>query len=337
VDTIRRVEMLVLAFGLHFLVWGLLGARTGLVEWHPTLANYDGFGPLMVIGGGLCSFLILATKQRWLRYVLGFTVALCVVGTVASFARGAFLAAVAVAGVVWLRSPNKGRMAAGMLGAGVVLAVAAAVLYGDAYWNEMQTILEGTEEQTGEDRWIMWGAAFRVWFTHPILGVGIENVGAFAAEYFQPGDLAGVYGDNPSMLWGREPHNIYIQMLAEQGIVGVVAFGWLFRDAWRRNAELRAPAAVQAWQQAGGRLRLDTVALGMEAALVGALSAGVFYPILPYHWLWTLLALNLVVHRTFVMTVRGGGPPADHPGIRRPRRAAVATPGPSSPPLAPPV
>ena len=296
VDTARRAELLLLAYGLQFVWWGLWGSLTGLVYWHPALANFDGFGAWMVIGGGLCSFLILASDNKWLRRALMLAVALCAVGVVASFARGAFLAAVAVLGVVWLRSPRKGRALAWGLACAALFATAASVLYGEAYWAEMATIFEGTSEETGEDRWVMWRAAWEIFLARPILGAGPENWGVFAATYFRPGDVGSVYAFNPSMLYGRQLHSSYFQTLAELGILGIMTFGWIFWDFWRRNAFLRSARAAEVWKEMGGRLALRPVALGLEAALVGWMAVAAFYSLSGTHWFYTILGLNLLLH-----------------------------------------
>jgi len=296
VDSARRAEQLVLAYGLQFIWWGVWGSTTGLVFWHPALANLDGFGAWMVIGGGLCSFLILASDNKWLRRALMLAVALCAVGVVASFARGAFLAAVAVLGVVWLRSPRKGRAFGWGLTCAALFATAASVLYGDAYWAEMATIFQGTSEETGEDRWVMWQAAWEIFLARPILGAGPENWGVYAATYFRPGDVGGVYAFNPGMLYGRQLHSSYFQTLAELGILGVMSLAWIFWDFWRRNAALRSARAAEVWKALGGRLALRPIALGLEAALVGWMAVAAFYSLAGTHWLYTILALNLLIH-----------------------------------------
>ncbi|MGE3595685.1 MAG: O-antigen ligase family protein [Dehalococcoidia bacterium] len=297
-DRARRAEMLLYLYGLQFLWYGLWGfTGPGYVPWQTVLSNYDGYGSWMVIGGGFCSFLVLASDDKWLRRLMLITVPLCVVGMVASFARGAFLSALLMLVLVWIRSPNKGKMFAGVVFGGLLLVVAANLLFGEAYWTEMSTILEGTEEATGDERMENWKAAFRVFLAHPVLGAGAGNWSIFGATIFRPGEYSTVWGPNPAlMLWGTQTHNTYVQILAEHGIVGSVLFVWILIDFWRRNVVLRTPWAAERWRAIGGRLKLSAVALGIEAAMVGWMTASMLYSMAGTHWFYTIAALNLTLH-----------------------------------------
>jgi hypothetical protein len=297
VDSARRAELLLKLYGIQFVWWGLWGVRSGQAPWHPLWANYDGFASLMVIGIGICSFLTLASENPRFRRAMMIAVGLAVIGVVASFARGAAFAGVAVFGVVWLRSPRKGRaLAAGVICVGLVIA-AASLLHGGAYWAELESsFTQGTSEGTGGERWVMWTAAFRVFLQHPVFGVGPSNWGVFASEFFHPGDLPDPFALNPGRLYGRNTHNYHVQVLAEQGVVGMLAYLWMFVDFWRRNAVLRTAAAAQRWKALGGSLHLRPVALGLEAALVGWIAAAGVYAVGGSHLLFSIIALNLLLH-----------------------------------------
>lgn len=316
--TARQVEWIVLLYGVQFTLWGLLGARSGLVRWNPVLANYDGYGAWMVAGGGLCAFLALATDNKRLRRVLVVTVALCAIGVVSSFARGAFISAVAVAGIVWLRSPYKLRATGYAVACLVVFVAASTVLFGAEYWEEMATIAQGTEEETGEDRWVMWQAGFKVFLENPIVGAGPGNWGVYAATNFQPGDVGGVYANNPGMLYGRSLHSSYVKVLSEEGTLGVLVFIWILVDFWRRNAVLRSKTAAATWKEMGGQLDLKAVGLGIEAAMVGWMGAAAFYSLAGSHWLYTILGLNVMLHAMVTREMRrkrgpGRRPVSHHP------------------------
>jgi O-antigen ligase len=143
----------------------------------------------------------------------------------------------------------------------------------------------------------MWGAAIHVWTSHPIFGVGLSNWGVVAAETFRPGEIGGFYSLNPARLWGIEAHNTYVEVLAEQGVVGLAAFAWVFVDFWRRNTVLRSPTAQHRWAALGGRMQLGYVALGLEAGLIGWMAAAALYSTAGQHWMFTILGLNLLLHR----------------------------------------
>ena len=283
IDSARRAELLIRGYAYQFLIWGVLGASTGAVVWHTTLSNFDGFGSFMVIG--------------------------------------AALAAVLIAGVVWYRSPRKGLVIGAALLCGLVIAATSTILHGDEYWAELATIAQGTEEATGEDRWEMWKAAWKVFLQHPILGVGAKNWGVFASTYFQPGQLGGDYAENPGMLYNKNLHSSYFQILSEHGLAGVLAFIWIVWDFCRRNLQLRTAAAGERWARMGGTLRLKSLAFGLEAAFIGWLASASLYSQNGAHWFYSILAMNLVVHRLVMSQARNEARLKIRGGDGRPGRA----------------
>jgi putative inorganic carbon (HCO3(-)) transporter len=91
-----------------------------------------------------------------------------------------------------------------------------------------------TEHYVGSDavsRLLLYGAAWNLFMHSPVMGVGWGN-------------FMGLYGSDLSsfsswLLPGvSEPHNIYLKLLAETGLVGLVAFLYLVvqsgRQAWRQ-------------------------------------------------------------------------------------------------------
>ena len=254
VNGARRTEQLFLMYGLAFLWFGLWGARTGFIRWHHVLSNQDGFGAFMVLGLGFCSFMAMAAEKGRFRHLMRLAAAVAIVGVVASFARGAFLAAIAVFGVVFLRSNRKGMTLLAGLAAVVLIIAAAEIIHPGMFWLEMQSAFsEGTEEGTGEDRWELWMAAVEVFWQRPIFGVGFSNFGPFAASYFAEGDVGGRYSLNVGGLYNRSLHSLYFQTLSETGIVGSGAFIWILVDFWRRNKVLRTAAAQEYWRRLGAR------------------------------------------------------------------------------------
>lgn len=301
VDSVRRAERLFLLYGISFLWWGVWGAWRGSVPWHYSLFNTDGFGALMVSGVGMSAFLTAAApKKSTFRRTMAVATSLCMIGVVASFARGAFLAAVAVAVLIWLRSKRKWRGLLIGVGGAILVIGAANILHPGEFWVEIESAFShGTDEGTNQDRWILWGAAWDIFKERPWFGVGPRNFGPFASQFFEVGDLPeGGYGytNNPGMLYNRSLHNIYIQILCEQGIVGTLAFLLILVHFWRRNAALRSEDASRLWRGMGGRLQLRALASGLEAGMVGFLVPSVFYGLITVHWFYTMIALNLLLH-----------------------------------------
>ena len=300
VDSARRAELLLRIYGLHFLWWAVWAGPKAVIGWHHSLDNHDAIGAFMVGGLSMSFFLFMAappgTKFRKAMLVSSF---LCVMVVVASYARGAFLAAVAVYGIMWLRSPRKGLTLMAGVGMALVVVVAAVLIFpAGFFYNEiMSAFAEGTTSGTGEDRMVLWTVGWEVFKTHPLFGVGMGNVGAYGSTIFQPGELGADYYFNPGLLYGRALHNIYVTTLAEQGLLGSIAFLWVIADFWRRNRHLRSGKYDAAWNALGGRLSLKQVALGLELGMASVLITAVLYPMLNIHFWFTLLTLNLMLHR----------------------------------------
>ena len=289
----------------QYLWYGLQGVRTGSVWWHSMLANEDAFGPLMVVGIGTCLYVGLATRGR-LRMIGLIGSAICILGLVSSFARGATLSAGIVLAVIWLRSPRKGLMTGVLVGMIAVIFLATQVIFADTsrsdsktgFWNEMMTIGEDVDGAgTGGDRYALWDAALLVFYSHPVLGVGAENFGPAAAELLKVGQVKGMYADNPGMLYQRKLHNAFYQCLSEYGIVGSLLWLVLIGQFLWINARLRSPPFVAAWRMLGGTLDLRYLSLGLEAGAVGFFGCAFFYNLLFELWLFTLLILNMLLYQ----------------------------------------
>lgn len=308
------IPILVIAI-TSFLWFGLQGMAGGKVGWHPVLGNEDGFGPYMLIGASLAYYCGQGSTPRWLKRLCTVTALVCVVGLVASFTRGGTLAAIVVAFILWVRSPQKGRTAVAVIVGSVLLAVAASIIFPDGkFWAEIRSVFEeGTTSGTGSDRWTLWKAAWKVFLANPILGVGPNNFGPFAADFFVYGDVGGDYV-NPKTLYDRNLHSVYFQVLSESGAVGVVAFVFMLFDFWRRGRYLRTKRAGNAWLASGGReVSLRYISLGLELAMIGFLLTGLFYAQLYVHWLYTLIFLNTAIEvrvRAAARTLAGAHQPA---------------------------
>lgn len=301
VDSVRRAEMLIVLYGVQFLWWALWGASTGQVIWHHSLSNFDGFGSFNVGGLAICYFLGLASPKAGLKWLMFATAGLCALGVVASFARGAFLAAVLLFAIILARSPHKGKTLLAGVGGALIMVVAASLLFDDGFfWAEiMSSFSEGTSEGTGEDRWILWSAAWRVFLERPILGAGPRNWGPLASVLFQPGELESMYA-NPGALYDMSLHNLYMTTLSELGAVGIGVLAWILIDFWKRNAALRTEAAQQRWRELGGRLQLRPIAFGLEGSMVAFLANAALYSMMGIHWFFTMLAINVLLHALVV-------------------------------------
>jgi O-antigen ligase len=134
-----------------------------------------------------------------------------VLGLVATFSRGAWLSILAGAGV--LLFARGGGYALRVWAGAVLLAILADVASGGAVTD---TILRTADDWVIDQRAALMLAGVLMFLDHPVLGVG-------------PGGFAGLlerYGAQIPQLWDYlpTPHNAYVQMAAETGMVGLAVF-----------------------------------------------------------------------------------------------------------------
>jgi len=299
VKTPKQAYPILVMLWVRFIWWAIWARGSGQVPWHPSLSNFDGFGGLMVHGAALCFWFALAVPTRRLRILLFALSAYCVLGVVASFARGAFLALIAVAILIWLRSPRKGLTAAGMVLAVVVVGGAAALIVGvspdtgNGFFQEMMSsFTEGTSEGTGGQRWTLWMSAVKVWMEYPIFGVGPNNFGAFASTFFRQGEVTGF--EDPLMFYGFNLHSAYFEILSEMGIVGCIAFAWAMVDFVLKNRALRKPEAAARWAASGmgAKFNLRYLSLALEGAMAATFLGNMVYAAFFESWFIVLWSAN---------------------------------------------
>lgn len=339
-EAMPLVAMVALWQWVWWIGWGLV---PGLVPWHPEFANHDSYGPMMVIGAGVCVYFAQAVRSPWLRRIGYACALLCVGGVVSAFARGAVLTMGLVMALAWVRSPRKGRMTAA-IALMLIVVVAAASLMGNSnrsgdvesgptdFWTEMASSFKGAEDETGSDRMALWSIAWRLYLGSPVLGVGGSNYGPAAATTLRGVEIKGAYAENQLMLYDRALHNSFLQVLCEFGTVGAIVFVWILVDFFRRNRALRKRANAEAWARATmGAVSLPMLSLGIESGMVGYLGTAFFYNQLTTPWLYWLLATNFLLHllatrSAAMLRTAPPGRPVPAPDMR-PAYPALAMPG----------
>jgi O-antigen ligase len=237
---------------------------------------------------GVGYYLLPLQRSGFARLLLLVGMALNVAGVVMSNSRGGFVGLAALGAYMVLAGPKRGRIVAAV----VVAAIGMALLAPPSYWDEVRSIQDASKPgDTGETRMYFWGIAKKMFWDHPLVGVGTGNYGIRAPEY-EDKWRAETTGQH---IWGRAAHSLYYTLLAEQGGIGVVLFGlmllWAFRTFWRLRQGARAPDDPRA-QEAGQMA--SAVMAGMVALLVtGAFLTCIYYPVI-----WVLVGLLASVDAT---------------------------------------
>jgi len=234
----------------HFPRWGTPFHRAALGFGQP-----NGLGLYLVM---LIPFAVqrLAAARGWLRVLAGATLAATALGLVATFSRASWLAL--LAGLAALAFAGRVRLA---LKAGVLLALAALAVELLSGGMLSDTASRTVGDWIVEQRAALLLAGVRMFLAHPLLGLG---PGGFA-------DQVESYAAQVTSLWDYQPtpHDAYVQMAAETGVVGLVAFvGFVCAGLLALRRLARAPAP-----QGEASLRL---ALLCSVACLWATSFGIW-------------------------------------------------------------
>ncbi len=92
-----------------------------------------------------------------------------------------------------------------------------------AYW-EWQQFRTGKANNSDSDRWVSIQAGIAVGNEHPILGVGVGNLGV-AVRAWQRANY-------PQIAIPKLPHNQFVGIYASMGLVGVGIFCWMLVTMW---------------------------------------------------------------------------------------------------------
>jgi putative inorganic carbon (HCO3(-)) transporter len=166
--------------------------------------------------------LALAPLGRPLRLLAALTGAAAATALVLTYSRGGWLG-VAVALVLLLALGGR-RGAIPLRRAVAVLAVAAAALL--PFMPAIAARLLGDPDNAAGSRLPLLDLAWRMFADHPVLGVGANGFGAAIPAYATP-DL--------DLTWLYTVHDRYLLVLAETGIVGLLAYLWFLGATLRRG------------------------------------------------------------------------------------------------------
>ncbi|MDG9716766.1 O-antigen ligase family protein [Streptomyces sp. DH24] len=227
------------AVGVHQYVTGTGASYQGeAVRAVGTFGAQDVMGMATVVSLGLVCAVGLALGRGSVRHraVAAGCALLLVVPLAMSFSRGAWIAtALTCAAQLLLAGLRRAlRAGAAVVAAGVVLVGGFGV--GTAQLQErISSITQVTAapDQSVTDRYTMWAAAVGMWREHPLTGVGLKGFPEYRDSHASLALSSGSDTEGAGAEFRRQPllspHNMYLLVLAEQGLLGLLALagGWL--------------------------------------------------------------------------------------------------------------
>jgi O-antigen ligase len=228
-------------------------------------------------------------KKRGLRLIALFTLIVCFLTVIFTFSRGAFVAMIAMLGVMLLFNPPRPIALAITILLGLVLIrfipneySARMATLTDFFSQETSTTPPGDASIRGRTSEILVG--WMMFRDHPILGVGYNNYPVHYQSYSRQ------LGLDPR-IEQRSAHNLYIEIAAETGLLGLTAFGILVFGA------LRGLWATWKMFRNFNKIPLGTtvpqakIIAAFGVGLIGYLMAGMFIHDAYPRFLWMLIAI----------------------------------------------
>ncbi|MEU5362982.1 O-antigen ligase family protein [Streptomyces sp. NPDC005925] len=227
------------AVGVHQYVTGTGASYRGEdIRAVGTFGAQDVMGMATVVSLGLVCAVGLALGRDSVRHraVAIGCASLLVVPLAVSFSRGAWIATALTCAVQLLLAGLRRA-----LKVGAVVVAACGVLVGGfgvgtAMLQERITSITqvtAAPDQSVTDRYTMWAAAVGMWRQHPLTGVGLKGFPEYRDSHASLALSSGSDTAGAGAAYRRQPllspHNMYLLVLAEQGLLGLLALagGWL--------------------------------------------------------------------------------------------------------------
>lgn len=254
--------------------WGLAGSNlmniVSGVEGYRIMGTYGDpnfFAQVMLVIIPIALNRLLHEKNRGLKFLAGWSLVVSFLTVVFTFSRGGFLALCSVLGliVLWRKPPLVALLI------GLLILVLLIPFLPATYFDRIETILEylpfqGADVRTEvsfRGRMSEYAVGFRMFMDNPILGIGYDN---YAANYL---DYSMRIGLDPRRT-ERSAHSLYLEILAEQGLFGLLMFAFVLYSAFRSLKKARDIFSKIAMDG------LADLALAFQIGFIGYLTAALF-------------------------------------------------------------
>lgn len=294
VITVVNTEKRLLLFLLAYCLFNFKMAQHGAVSWAMRGFSFADFGLIgspgwfrnsgefaiqMLIFGSLSLAMVISLKNYWGKYKKWIFFACAATGYMAvmgASSRGSQLGLAAIG--IWFLLKQKNGFK-GLL----VLAIFALALYYLLPDEQMERFRQAGDDKESLQRLSYWSYGLNhVIPDNPFIGVGYYNWLPYL-NFTVPEGLGPVRTIQGS-------HNIFIQVTAELGILGLLTFLCLIFYAFINNARTRVMAT-----QINHTL-LFNLTYGLDAGMIGYLIAGNFVTVLYYPYFWIQIAMIVMVN-----------------------------------------
>ncbi|MBY0232433.1 MAG: O-antigen ligase family protein [Gemmataceae bacterium] len=207
----------------------------------------NGAGLMLAMGAPVCYFAFEAVNGR-IRWLFLLLVPAIVHAVLMTYSRGAMLSLVVVVPLAFFRSRMKIRFLGGL---GLFILFMLPVLAGKEIRERFVSIQQSEIDESAQLRRASWLAAYRIAQDYPVFGVGIRNANLLSYHY--GADIA-----------GRTIHSQYLQILADNGFVGLGLYLVALGTAWWGLRQARVSVRGRKDQEA---VRVRAMSAGLECTL----------------------------------------------------------------------
>jgi putative inorganic carbon (hco3(-)) transporter len=246
------------------------------------------------------------TRRIWLRVALGAASVAALVAMLFTYSRGAMLAFAVMLCLLPFAVPSRRRLFAGAF---LVMALFLLLIPTD-FGRRLGTVggtLGGTSgverDSSVEKRKLLATAALQMFADRPIHGVGAGNFSEHYPQYARSIGSSSPQYDEPGAT--QFPHSLYLEIVAETGLIGLAAFALALLVAFRTT--LRTVRLLRWASMSREALLVSSFAL----ALTGYLVAAMFLHGAYQRYLWLIFAFIVAVARLSSLAATN-----DHAGVR---------------------
>lgn len=242
IKTRKELNFFFSVFLITLVLVGLITWKNGVLAG-PNFADFkrssgpfgEGWGASDMVGGFLATFtpfllgFVLYAKRKVIQFVGIAGLGICIFGLIATYSRGSFLALILGLVLVILLTLKEFPRLSKMSTALIIISLLAATI-GWKYWvpKALLTRFEGTVttgiypddvtlDESSDKRVLIWKSGLKLFKDNPLFGVGFKRT--------------------PSLM-GVDPHNSFIQILAEMGIFAFLAYVWFLLSALSDSVKL---------------------------------------------------------------------------------------------------
>jgi O-antigen ligase len=189
-----------------------------------------------------------------------------------TFSRGAMVALLLSAPLIFFRGKHKGQLAL----AALAIAIAIPFMAGQEIRDEFFSVERYQEDGSAQSRFESWRAAYRISLDYPIFGVGIRNSDLFS----------NMYGADRE---GRAIHNQFLQILADSGYPALLLYVTMLVMVGLSLRRMRKLCRPREDEEAK---RAYAIACGVEGSLAVFLIGSMFLSLEVFELPYLLLLLG---------------------------------------------